>query len=225
MFLPGTSTSDWWSERGAVTIPTMRWARRMVSTRLTLAYEAGLLSQANAPMRLDPADDDAIPHYSTHVQGADLVGSLRDLWAVVAGPLQQPFTADELDRAAEAVRAELELDVERGQFRGDSYYASKFTAHFVGGADLRAAAERQRSGIAALVATSADELNAYYAWMLGRTAPVVVAAGPPGVALPAFEELRAALDCPRADVGPGAGSGGLHHYSLRRQRALRQAAG
>ena len=169
-------------------------AHHIVSTRLRLAYEEGLLSQANAPVRLVPADNAAVPHYSTRVQGADLEASLRDLWSVVAGPLQQPFTADEYRLASEAVRSELERAVEHEQFRHDSDYASDFTAHFVGGADLQSAADRSRRSIDLLEATTNDELTAYYAWMLNRSAPVVVAAGPPGAELPTSDSLRAALE-------------------------------
>ena len=169
-------------------------AFRIVSTRLMLAHEQGLLTQENAPMRLTAVDYAAIPHYSTHVQGADLAGSLRDLWAVVAGPLQHPFTEDELDRAAEPARAELERDAESGRHRHDSDYASEFSTHFVGGADLGTADERLRRGVVVLDAISADELNDFYAWMLSRSTPVVVAAGSPDTDLPTADDLRSAFN-------------------------------
>lgn len=169
-------------------------AHRIVGTRLAQAYEAGLLSQANAPEHLAPIDNLAFSHYSAEVQGADLSESLRDLWAVVVGPLQHPFTSDELDQAAEAARAELERDVESGQYRHDSGYALDYSSHFVGGADLGTAEERLRRGVAVLEATSANELNAFYAWLLGRSTPVVVAAGSPDTELPTPDDLRSAFN-------------------------------
>jgi zinc protease len=169
-------------------------AHHIVSTRLRLAYEEGLLSQANAPERLAPVENAAVPYISTRVQGEDLEASLRDLWSVVAGPLQQPFTAEEYRLASGSVRAELERAVEHDQFRHDSDYAFDFAAHFVRGADLQSAADRSRRSIDLLEATTNDELTAYYAWMLSRSAPVVVAAGPPGAELPTSDSLLAALD-------------------------------
>ncbi len=173
---------------------------RMLDARLSRAHETGRLSQANAPDvdLMNPAA--RVQYYTADVQGSDLARSTADFWSVARGTEMHPFTRTELERATAGVRRGIERETEGVTWRHDSSYAADFTAHFVRGADLRAAADRLSSVTQVLESISAAELNNYHRWVMSRAAPVVVVAGSDEANLPPISELESAI----AAVAPAA---------------------
>lgn len=165
----------------------------MLNARLARAHDAGTLSQTNSPLVSDLAPALWVRYYSAELQGPELGSAVSDFWSVVTGTAAHPFTEVELAQAMASIRAQLDGEAKNRRSRSDFGFAQDFADHFVGGKDLRNAEDWLAGAADVLDDISLEGLSRYHHWVLSRTKPVVVAAGPDGSELPSTSELDAAI--------------------------------
>ncbi|MEM8922072.1 MAG: insulinase family protein [Actinomycetota bacterium] len=123
----------------------------------------------------------------------DLGPAMQEVVTVVRRAEVSGFDDEELARAADAIRVEVEAEAESAGFTNDRFLADDYVEHFLTGADISAADAWQRRTDELLDEIDAAEVTELYRWEMARNAPLVVVVGPDPTALPTEADLEAAV--------------------------------
>ncbi|WP_419850909.1 M16 family metallopeptidase [Candidatus Poriferisocius sp.] len=166
----------------------------MVGNRLQDGYEQGFLSQ------IDPTHWSAfsytrgLRYYGTNLRADDFPAALTDYWSLLLSLAEHGFSDADLERAAKAIKADLESAIEAAPTIQDAQRAGQYTAHFLGGRDIGRVEDTAARVDALLEELQIDDLTDRYREILEESGLILIAVGPDPSQVPSVEEMRAALD-------------------------------
>ena len=166
----------------------------MVENRLQDGYEQGFLSQIDPTHWTSFAQSRGLRYYGTNLRANDFSTALTEYWSLLLSLAEHGFVDADLERAATAIRADLESAVQAAPTIQDDQYADRYAAHFLGGRDigkLEATAERVN---ALLDEIQAEDLSNRYREILEESGLILIAVGADPSQVPSVEEMEAALD-------------------------------
>lgn len=108
----------------------------MVENRLQDGYEQGFLSQIDPTHWTSFAHTRGLRYYGTNLRAEDFSAALTDYWSLLLSLEQRGFSDTDLERAAKAIRADLESAIEAEPTFQDRQRADQYAAHFLGGTDI-----------------------------------------------------------------------------------------
>ncbi len=166
----------------------------MVENRLQDGYEQGFLSQIDPTHWMSFAQSRGLRFYGTNLRAEDFSAALTDYWSLLLSIEQHGFSDTDLERAATALRADLESAIEAEPTFQDRQRADQYTAHFLGGADIGTLDDTAARVDALLDELQVDDLSERYREILAESGLILIAVGPDPSQVPSVEEMRAALD-------------------------------
>ena len=195
--IPPTDAATRAGERQAL-IETL--VASILDARLNDAYEQGLLSQLDSPEWVSFSHTEGLRFYGMNLRADDLAAALGDYWSMVLSLAADGFNTADLELAAEAVRTDLDFELQSVATRQDHRWAELYVTHFLAGADIGTVAERVARVDALLADLRPDELTDYFRSIMDAAAPIVIAVGADVSEVPTESEMRAAIDS--AAAGP-----------------------
>ena len=166
----------------------------MVENRLQDGYEQGFLSQIDPTHWTSFSYTRGLRYYGTNLRADDFSAALTDYWSLLLSLDQHGFSDTDLERAAKAIRADLESAIEAEPTFQDRQRADQYAAHFLGGADIGRLEDTAARVDALLDELVVDDLSDRYREILAESGLILIAVGPDPSEVPSVEEMRAALD-------------------------------
>ena len=165
----------------------------MIDNRLSEGVDSGRLDLRRAGGGWFEFSD-GLTYLGFNADADDLTAGTEELLTEIRGSVLNPFSEDELGRAADVIRSVVDNDVASYRTRQDGEFADELVTHFVGGGDLRSIGDRERETNDLLNSLSIDEVNEHYGWMLTSSAPIVLVVGPDENRVGTVEEIEGAVD-------------------------------
>ena len=166
----------------------------MVENRLQDGYEQGFLSQIDPTHWTSFSHTRGLRYYGTNLRADDFSAALTDYWSLLLSLEQHGFSDTDLERAAKAIRADLESAIEAEPTFQDRQRAGQYAAHFLGGADIGRLEDTAARVDVLLNELVVDDLSDRYRGILAESGLILIAVGPDPSEVPSVEEMRAALD-------------------------------
>ena len=166
----------------------------MVENRLQDGYEQGFLSQIDPTHWTSFSHTRGLRYYGTNLRADDFSAALTDYWSLLLSLEQHGFSDTDLERAAKAIRADLESAIEAEPTFQDRQRADQYAAHFLGGTDIGRVEDIAARVDALLDELRVEDLSDRYREILAESGLVLIAVGPDPSQVPSVEEMRAALD-------------------------------
>ena len=166
----------------------------MVENRLQDGYEQGFLSQIDPTHWISFSHTRGLRFYGTNLRADDFSAALTDYWSLLLSLEQHGFSDADLERAAKAIRADLESAIEAEPTIQDRQRANQYAAHFLGGTDIGRLEDTAARVDALLNELDVDDLSDRYREILAESGLVLIAVGPDPSQVPSAEEMRAAVD-------------------------------
>ncbi|MCY3635788.1 MAG: insulinase family protein [bacterium] len=166
----------------------------MVENRLQDGYEQGFLSQIDPTHWLTFSHTRGLRFYGTNLRADDFSAALTDYWSLLLSLEQHGFGDADLQRAAKAIRADLESAIEAEPTVQDRQRADQYAAHFLGGTDIGRLEDTAARVDALLDELQVDELSDRYREILADSGLILIAVGPDPSEVPTVEEMQAAVD-------------------------------
>ncbi|WP_419845976.1 M16 family metallopeptidase [Candidatus Poriferisocius sp.] len=166
----------------------------MVENRLQDGYEQGFLSQIDPTHWTSFAHTRGLRYYGTNLRADDFSAALTDYWSLLLSLEQHGFSDTDLERAARAIRADLESAIEAEPTFQDRQRADRYTAHFLGGTDIGRVEDTAARVDALLNELQVDDLTERYREILAESGLILIAVGADPSQVPSVEEMRAALE-------------------------------
>lgn len=166
----------------------------MVDNRLRDGYEQGFLSQIDPTHWSSFAHTRGLRYYGTNLRANDFSTALTDYWSLLLSLREHGFTDADLERAAKAIRADLESAIEAAPTIQDRQRADRYTAHFLGGSDIGKAEETASRVNALLDELQINDLTDRYREILEDSGLILIAVGADPADVPTVEEMAAALE-------------------------------
>ena len=166
----------------------------MVENRLQDGYEQGFLSQIDPTHWMSFSYTRGLRYYGTNLRADDFSAALTDYWSLLLSLEQHGFSDTDLERAAKAIRADLESAIEAEPTFQDRQRADQYAAHFLGGADIGRLEETSARVDALLNELQVDDLTERYREILAESGLILIAVGADPSQVPSVEEMRAALE-------------------------------
>ncbi len=129
-----------------------------------------------------------------NVDADDLVAGTEVIMTELQGSLQNPFTENELERAADVVRTSEEQRLAGLDTRQDNDIADLFVSFFTGSADLAAVPDSVERNLDILDDLDVEQANAHWGWLLTNSAPIVLVVGPDADRVGARADHLAAIE-------------------------------
>ncbi len=166
----------------------------MVENRLQDGYEQGFLSQIDPTHWTSFSHTRGLRYYGTNLRADDFSAALTDYWSLLLSLEQHGFSPTDLERAAKAIRADLESAMDAEPTFQDRQRAGQYAAHFLGGTDIGRLEDTAARVDALLNELVVDDLSDRYREILAESGLILIAVGPDPSEVPSVEEMRAALD-------------------------------
>lgn len=165
----------------------------MVENRLQDGYEQGFLSQIDPTHWSSFAHTRGLRYYGTNLRADDFSAALTDYWSLLLSLMEHGFTDADLERAAKAIRADLQSAIEAAPTIQDRQRADQYAAHFLGGLDIARIEDTAERVDALLDGLQVDDLTNRYREILDESGLILIAVGADPSQVPSVEEMRAAL--------------------------------
>ena len=166
----------------------------IVENRLQDGYEQGFLSQIDPTHWTSFSHTRGLRYYGTNLRADDFSAALTDYWSLLLSLEQHGFTDADLERAAKAIRADLESAIEAEPTFQDRQRADQYAAHFLGGRDIGKLEDTSARVEALLNELEVDDLSDRYREILAESGLVLIAVGADPSEVPSVQEMQAALD-------------------------------
>lgn len=165
----------------------------MINNRLTEGVDSGRLNLRRAGGGRFNWNED-LAYMGFNVDADDLELGTEEFMTELQGSMQNPFTQDELDRAADVVRSSQEQ--RRAQFgtSQDGALANELVAHFLHGGDIQDIDESVDMVLDIVDQLDLDEVNNHYGWIMTSAAPIVIVVGPDAERVGDAEVHRAGVE-------------------------------
>ena len=165
----------------------------MVENRLQDGYEQGFLSQIDPTHWTSFSHTRGLRYYGTNLRADDFSAALTDYWSLLLSLREHGFTDADLERAAKAIRADLQSAIEAAPTIQDRQRADQYAAHFLGGLDIARIEDTAERVDALLDGLQVDDLTNRYREILDESGLILIAVGADPSQVPSVEEMRAAL--------------------------------
>ena len=166
----------------------------MVGNRLQDGYEQGFLSQIDPTHWSTFSYTRGLRYYGTNMRADDYSAALTDYWSLLLSLAEHGFSDVDLERAANAIRADLESAIDASPTIQDRGRAGQYTAHFLEGRDIGRIEDTAERVDALLDEIQVDDLSGRYREILAESGLIMIAVGPDPSEVPSVEEMRAALE-------------------------------
>ena len=166
----------------------------MVGNRLQDGYEQGFLSQIDPTHWSTFSYTRGLRYYGTNMRADDYSAALTDYWSLLLSLAEHGFGDVDLERAANAIRADLESAIDASPTIQDRGRAGQYTAHFLEGRDIGRIEDTAERVDALLDEIQVDDLSDRYREILAESGLIMIAVGPDPSEVPSVEEMRAALE-------------------------------
>jgi len=166
----------------------------MVGNRLQDGYEQGFLSQIDPTHWSEFSHTRGLRYYGTNLRAEDFSAALTDYWSLLLSLDEAGFADADLDRAANAIRADLQSAVGAAATIRNQQYASRYISHFLAGRDIGTVEDTAARVVTLLEELQVGDLTERYREILDAGGVILVAVGPDPSEVPSAEEMRAALD-------------------------------
>ena len=166
----------------------------MVENRLQDGYEQGFLSQIDPTHWTSFSHTRGLRYYGTNLRADDFSAALTDYWSLLLSLEQHGFSDADLERAAKAIKADLESAMEAEPTIQDRQRADQYAAHFLGGTDIGRLEDTAARVNTLLNEIQVDELSGRYREILAESGLILIAVGPDPSEVPSVEDMRAAVD-------------------------------
>lgn len=148
-----------------------------IDSRLREGVDTGRLDLRRAGGGWFPRNND-LAYIGFNLDADDLVAGTETFMTELQGTLQNPFTADEISRAVDALIASEEQRLEQFESTQDNAFADELVFAFLDGGDLSNVEDSVDRNVDFLEGLSAAEANNHWGWMLTSSAPIVLVVGP-----------------------------------------------
>ena len=172
----------------------------MMDARLQDAYEQGFLSQLDPTKWITFSYTEGLRYYGTNLRADNLSVALGDFWSMVLSLADAGFSDDDVERAAEVVRTDLDFELQSLGTRQDAQWAGLYVSHFLEGADIGTVADRAARVDALLAGIQPEELTEHFRSIIGAAPPILIAVGADVSEVPTVAEMQAAIE--GASPGP-----------------------
>lgn len=166
----------------------------MVENRLQDGYEQGFLSQIDPTHWTSFSHSRGLRYYGTNLRANDFSAALTDYWSLLLSLAEHGFSDADLERAATAIRTDLESAIEAAPTTQDRQYADRYAAHFLGGLDIAKIEDTADRVYALLDGLQIDDLSDRYREILEESGLILIAVGADPSQVPSVEEMQVALD-------------------------------
>ena len=166
----------------------------MVGNRLQDGYEQGFLSQIDPTHWSTFSYTRGLRYYGTNMRADDYSAALTDYWSLLLSLAEHGFSDVDFERAANAIRADLESAIDASSTIQDRGRAGQYTAHFLEGRDIGRIEDTAERVDALLDEIQVDDLSDRYREILAESGLIMIAVGPDPSEVPSVEEMRAALE-------------------------------
>lgn len=174
---------------------------RMIETRLAEAFQQGGVDLDEPAVFGAFALNRGLRYYGTNLRAPELDTALADVMAQLLLVAQEGFTDDDVERIRQQLLNGLDDELESLDSTQDRWYADELTEHFLGGGPADEARNRIARHRRIVESFTADELTAFWRWVLEASGPVVVAIGDDAESIPDAARLREVLDTANAATG------------------------
>ena len=166
----------------------------MVENRLQDGYEQGFLSQIDPTHWMSFSYTRGLRYYGTNLRADDFPAALTDYWSLLLSLSEHGFAGADLERAAKAIRADLESAIQAAPTTQDRQHADRYAAHFLAGSDIGKLEDTAERVGALLDEVQVDDLTDRYREILDESGLILIAVGADSSQIPSVEEMQAALD-------------------------------
>jgi zinc protease len=174
---------------------------RMIETRLAEAFQQGTIDLDEPAVFGSFALNRGLRYYGTNLRAPELDTALADVMAQLLLAAQEGFSDDDVERVTQQLLNGLDDELEAIESTQDRWYADELTEHFLGGGSADDAANRIARQREIVESFTADELTAFWRWVLDVSGPIVVAIGDDAGTIPDATRLREVLDTASAATG------------------------
>ena len=148
-----------------------------IDNRLREGVESGRLDLRRGSGGWFPYNRD-LAYLGFNADADDLVTGTEVLMTEIQGSLQNPFTQNEIDRAAAALLTFEEQRIDQADSIQDNDFADELVSYFLDGADIGAVDDSVEQNLDFLESLTASAANEHWGWMLTTAAPIVLIIGP-----------------------------------------------